>query len=76
MTHAQALEQRLVRLTIFVAVPVPGVLVRRDGQLVSQAEVSVAMPVDPGEHIIEARAEGHETWKHTVRVGDTPTTSL
>ncbi len=58
------LEPRLVHLTIIVGpdTKLDGLQIRRDGVVVSQALYGRPMPVDPGEHVIEASAIGRVTW--------------
>lgn len=69
--HITALEPKLSRLTITVPteVDLPGLRVFRDGSEIGRAAWGTAMPVDPGEHQVEARAEGHKTWTRSVQVG-------
>jgi hypothetical protein len=70
--RATALEPKLAKLTIKVADP--GVEVSRDGTVVSQASFGVAIPVDVGPHVVEAKAAGHVPFKTTATVakdGDT-----
>ncbi|MBS2014015.1 MAG: hypothetical protein JST00_14085 [Deltaproteobacteria bacterium] len=70
-SHAEALEPRLVRLTIMVPEgnAVPGLVILRDGARLSNGEWGVPIPVDPGEHAIRATAEGYTPWetKQSVR---------
>lgn len=64
-SHAEALEPRLVKLTIQVpeANKVPGLVIVRDGARLSSGEWGVAIPVDPGDHVITASAEGRTPWE-------------
>jgi hypothetical protein len=66
--RAQALEGKLARVTIEPgsAEGTPGLQILRDGSPVEPAELSTGLPVDPGAHVIEARAPGKETWSTTV----------
>jgi serine/threonine-protein kinase len=67
-----AVEGKLSRLTIAVAregADVPGLAVSRDGKPVGRAVWGTAMPIDPGEHTVEASAPGRRTWKTTVTIG-------
>ena len=66
--HADALAQKLARLTTTVAQPVDGLQIRRDGVDVARAEWGVPIPVDAGSHTIEASAPGHKPWSTTVDV--------
>jgi hypothetical protein len=42
---------------------VPGLVVTRDGAHIAQGEWGVAIPVDPGEHLIAATADGRKAWQ-------------
>lgn len=59
-----------VLTTLVVSVPprarLGGLEVTRDGHPVSHAEWGVKVPIDGGEHVIEARAPGHEAWSTRV----------
>jgi serine/threonine-protein kinase len=70
--RAQALEERLARLTIEPGAVqgTPGLEILRDGKALVPAELSAALPVDPGSHVIEARAPGKGTWSTTVEARD------
>ncbi len=46
--------------------------VRRDGVAVGSAAWGTAVPVDPGEHVVEARADGKKPWWVKVTFGKTP----
>ena len=67
--HAEALLPKLPKLTITVAHPVPGLQVIRDGAAVDAAVLEVAVPVDPGDHVVEASAPGKVHWSGTAHVG-------
>lgn len=69
--HIAALEPKLSRLTITVPanVDLPALRVFRDGSEVGRAAWGTAMPVDPGEHTVEARADGYKSWTRTARIG-------
>ena len=64
-SHAEALEPKLVRLTIHVPETsrVPGLVVVRDGAKLGAGEWGVAIPVDPGEHVVSATATGRAPWE-------------
>lgn len=70
--RAKALEGKLSRLRIVVTAPEksPGMTIRRDGNEIGQASWGVAVPVDPGAHIIEAMAPGRSPWKGTIDVAN------
>lgn len=68
--RAEALEPKLVRLTVQVpeASRVPGLTVTRDGARLAVGEWGVAIPVDPGEHVISASAAGRTPWETKTSV--------
>jgi hypothetical protein len=69
LKRARALEPKLSKLTILVAPNrPPGLEVKRDGQPVLEAIWGSAIPVDPGEHAIEASAPGRVSWQGTATV--------
>jgi hypothetical protein len=66
-----ALEPLLSRLTIQVPADValiPNLQVRRDSVVVSQPAWGVPVPVDPGDHVIEATAPDREPWTGHITV--------
>ncbi|MEN9578471.1 MAG: hypothetical protein RJA70_1480 [Pseudomonadota bacterium] len=68
VARAQGLEPSLAKLSISVSASVTGLEVLRNGEVLSAASLGSALPVDPGEHQLIARAEGYETWTGTVSV--------
>jgi hypothetical protein len=70
-THLAQLEPLLSRLTIEVpsSTDVPDLEIRRDGSLVGRAAWGSPVPVDPGDHIVEAAAPGKLPWRQVVTVG-------
>ena len=68
--HAAALVPRLVRIKVVgPAKDVAGLVVKRDGADISQL-LGTAIPVDPGDHAIEASAPGFVTWSTRVHAVD------
>lgn len=70
--HMAALEPKLSHLTITVdaaTAAVPGMVVKRDGKAVGQGAWGTGVPLDPGEHAVEATAPGKRPWKATVKIG-------
>jgi hypothetical protein len=69
-SHIAALEPTLSRLVIQVppAADFPELEIRRDGSVIRRAAWGTAMPVDPGDHVIEAAAQGKIAWKQSVTV--------
>jgi hypothetical protein len=70
-SHITALEPTLSHLVIQVppASDLPDLEIKRDGGVIRRAAWGSAMPVDPGDHMIEASAPGKTTWKQSVMVG-------
>jgi hypothetical protein len=68
LERAAALESRLVRLRIALSSPPPPGLVVRRGPSDLTTLLGSAIPVDPGEHVIEASAPGHVTWTAAIEV--------
>jgi tetratricopeptide (TPR) repeat protein len=67
--RAKALQDRLSTLTIRVTAKDAALDVRRDGVPVHGAQLGTPIPVDPGEHTVEATAEGKQPWSTKVDVG-------
>jgi hypothetical protein len=68
-TRASALEPKLSRLTIAVAVPaIDGLHVKRDGVDVGSAEWGTPIPVDPGSHVVDAEAPHRAPFHQSVSV--------
>ena len=73
--HAKALAPKLSRLLIAAAPLVAGFAVVRDGKPVDAGVLGAPVPVDPGDHAIEASAPGQQPWRGTVRVDIGPVTA-
>jgi hypothetical protein len=61
-----AIDPKLIFLTVVVAHPVPGLVVKRDGVELPSGAWGTAMPVDPGNHEIRGEAAGREPWTTTI----------
>jgi len=68
----EALAPRLARLTVVVpeAHRLVGLEVVRDGLVLAPSAWDVAVPVDPGDHVIVARAPGRRPWRQAVTIGE------
>jgi hypothetical protein len=66
--QAASLEPKLSKLTIEASGGEPELVVERDGVEVPAAVLGQALTVDPGEHTIDARAPGYESWSTTIQV--------
>ena len=70
--RAEALESRLSTMTIRAmgGEDSAALEIRRDGVPVQSAELGSAIPVDPGQHTVEASAPGKKKWTSTFQVAD------
>jgi hypothetical protein len=69
--HMAELEPKLSRLTINVDPSVsalPGLSVRRDGHEIGAGAWGASVPIDPGEHVIEAMAPGRRAFSAKINV--------
>jgi serine/threonine-protein kinase len=66
--RADELKPKLSSLRIDVGEPVEGLVVMRDEVEVGQAQWGSAVPVDPGGHIVIAKAPGYKKWSQSVVV--------
>jgi hypothetical protein len=66
--RAAQLEPRLSNLVIEVPPRIAGLVVRRDGEIVDEAQWSTPLPVDPGSYTIVAEAPGYLPWRTTVSI--------
>jgi hypothetical protein len=69
--NISALEPLLSRLTIHVppeTALLPNLQVRRDSVVVAQPAWGLPVPVDPGDHVIEATATDRQPWSQHVTV--------
>jgi hypothetical protein len=64
--HADALEPRLPKLVLIMQDPPEGLTLSRDGATLSSASLGTPLPVDPGEHKIEAAAPGYKGWSQVI----------
>ena len=69
--HKRALEPKLSRLTITLAlgVDVSTLQITLDGAVVGTAALGVPAPLDPGPHVVEAKAAGMLPYSTTVTLG-------
>ena len=76
--RAEALAPRLARLSVEVpaARRVADLEVRRDGELVRDALWGIAVPVDAGDHRVEAYASGRRPWSSVVHTQDGQTATV
>lgn len=71
----EELESRLSYLKVEVAPEngaVDGFTLEVDGKAMSIAAAGTRFPTDPGEHAVEARAPGRQTWSERITIGPGP----
>ena len=69
--HMAALEPKLSHLTIDVdpsAAALAGLSVRRDGHEIGAGAWGASVPIDPGEHLVEATAPGRRAFSTKINV--------
>lgn len=74
--RAAALEPKLGHLTIQVPTSASNEQVVRDGETLRAEVWGVAVPVDAGDHRIEAHAPGRGAWSGTVHTSDGQTAAI
>jgi hypothetical protein len=74
--RADVLQPKLVRLAVNVpeSSRLQGLAIVRDGQPVAPTLWGTPIPVDPGEHVVEAKAPERVPWKTTLKL-DVPGTT-
>lgn len=73
--RADALASKITRLRLTLSAKPPGTVVLRDGVAIPEAEWEHAVPVDPGKHEVELRADGKVSWSRNVEVVEPGTTT-
>lgn len=75
--RAERLEPRLARLVVNALPSAPATLkVTRNGVELGAASLGQSMPVDPGEHLIVAKAPGRQTFSTVAKVEPGKTTTV
>lgn len=77
--RASEIEPKLGHLKIELgdkAKAIGGLRVRRDGAEIGAAVLGIAIPVDPGEHLVESTAEGRVAFKRSIKVDAGPTSTI
>ena len=73
----EALEQRLPRVTIRLRADAPeGTVIERNGVALGSAAFGLPLPVDPGKHVIVARAPGREEARYEVELAERATKTV
>jgi hypothetical protein len=69
--HMAALEERLSKI-VFTAPQIPGLELKLDDGALTAASLDTALPVDPGEHTVEAAAPDRQPWRAVVKIPPEP----
>jgi len=63
--RARSLEPLLARVALSTTAALhPGLEIRIDHVALAGSALGIALPLDPGEHVIEVTAPGHTAWTH------------
>lgn len=63
------LQSEVPQLTLTLPPGAPaGIVVKRDGDVVAEAALGVALPLDPGEHVVSTQAPDGPLWQQTIRL--------
>lgn len=68
--RSEAVQPRRSTLAVVVPSPEPALRVKRDGVPVDAQAWGLALPVDPGPHVIEAEAPGKKPWSSTIVIAE------
>jgi hypothetical protein len=66
MARVAELEKTLAKLTVTAADPAGDLIITLDGTKLTAGVLGVPIPMDPGEHLISATAEGKKPWSTSV----------
>lgn len=74
--HAQeaAIQKKLAKMTVTIAHPAPGLVVSRDDEPIDAAVWGTAVPIDPGSHVVVAKAPGKKDWQLRVDITEAQAT--
>lgn len=76
---AAELEKKLPKISITVPAELkglPGLTVKRDGAEVTSVQWSLALPVDPGVHLVTVSAPGYTSWTGNVQATEGKTLAV
>jgi hypothetical protein len=77
--RAKQLEARVPKVVVNLEEHSPGIVVKRDGQVLEASSFGTPVPIDPGRHSLEASAPGKRTWTSELDVpfrGETMTVKI
>jgi hypothetical protein len=66
--YAAKVEPKVARARVEVNDTSPDLVVLRNGVVIERDEYGQPIPIDPGTYTFEARAPGHQPWKHVIEV--------
>ena len=74
--EVEELEPRIPHLTLSVEEPPAGFELELDGEALPKAAWDTALDVDPGAHVVAARAPGHAPFSETVELAEADAESI
>lgn len=74
--RARQLEPKLARVRIVLGAPAADLELRLDGRKLGTASIDVALPVDPGPHVLEASAPNKQLWRGEISAVAATTTDV
>jgi PEGA domain len=69
-SHAARLLPLIPHLTLLAPAGAADFVVTRDGEQLGQASFGLALPVDPGPHVVQVHASGHVDWSRDVALAE------
>jgi len=70
--QAAKLEKLLPHVIVKIPKSTPGLIIKLDAAVLDEAAWGKPMPVNPGAHLLEARAAGYKPWSTTVAIEKMP----
>jgi hypothetical protein len=67
--HAKALESKLLKVHLNMALVPDDLDLKIDNQAIPKETLNSDLPLDPGDHVIEAAAKGKHKWERHVKLG-------
>ena len=66
--RAAELEPKVPYLTVRVVRRLPGLLLTHNDARLAESAIGIAIPVDPGTHVVHAAAPGYQEWSTTLTI--------
>src|SRR5512145_372326 len=69
---ASELKPRLSQLVLALKQPARGIIIHIDGHSLGNGGLNTALPMDPGEHLVEVTAPGRLAWAKRIKIEPGP----